>query len=93
MTFFCGGSRNVSKIIDLFDGVFILEVDLETLLHRLERRPEDEFGGKQSERDFVTQLYGTSDSIPSAGIMINTGRPVEQVVDEIIKYAAMFGPW
>jgi hypothetical protein len=28
VTFFCGGSRNFSKFIDLLDGVFILDVDL-----------------------------------------------------------------
>src|SRR6202041_1588774 len=30
VTFFCGGSRNFSKFIDLFDGVFVLEVDRDT---------------------------------------------------------------
>lgn len=88
ITFFCGGSRNFSKIIDLFDGVFILEVDLDTLLRRLARRPEDEFGGKQSERDFTARLYRTSEGIPQDGIVINTNRPVEQVVDEIIRHTA-----
>ena len=29
VTFFCGGSRNFAKFIDLFDGVFVLEVDLD----------------------------------------------------------------
>src|ERR1700691_471174 len=28
--FFCGSSRNFAKFIDLFDGVFVLEVDLDT---------------------------------------------------------------
>ena len=32
VTFFCGGSRNLSKFIDLFDGVFVLEVDLATFI-------------------------------------------------------------
>ena len=27
LSFFCGGSRNFPKFIDLFDGVFVLEVD------------------------------------------------------------------
>src|ERR1700722_3589970 len=31
VTFFCGGSRNFSKFIDLLDGVFVLEVDLDTM--------------------------------------------------------------
>lgn len=40
VTFFCGGSRNFSKFIDLFDGVFILEIDSETLKRRLDKRPK-----------------------------------------------------
>src|SRR6516225_616678 len=31
VTFFCGGSRNFAKFIDLFDGVFVLDVDLDTM--------------------------------------------------------------
>ena len=36
VTFFCGGSRNFPQFIDLFDGVFVLEVDLDTLIRRLD---------------------------------------------------------
>jgi broad-specificity NMP kinase len=36
-SFFCGGSRNFSSFIDLFDQVFVLEVDLDTLTHGLPR--------------------------------------------------------
>ncbi|MDN5790237.1 MAG: hypothetical protein L0H25_05120 [Micrococcales bacterium] len=35
-TFFCGGSRNFSKFVDLFDAVFVLGVDVETLSRRLD---------------------------------------------------------
>jgi hypothetical protein len=28
VAFFCGGSRNFSKFVDLFDGVFVLESTL-----------------------------------------------------------------
>jgi hypothetical protein len=50
VSFFCGGSRNFSKFIDLFDGVFVLDVDdVEILYRRLDERvardPTD-FGGK-----------------------------------------------
>lgn len=94
MTFFCGGSRNLSKIIHLFDAVFVLDVDLDTLLGRLAQRPEDEWGGKQSERDFTARLHRTREDrlhdrhIPKNGIVINTSRPLRQVVDEIIRHTA-----
>src|SRR5262249_7342723 len=37
VTFFCGGSRNFSKFIDLFDGVFVLDVDLDTMNRRIDQ--------------------------------------------------------
>ena len=36
VTFFCGGLRNFAKFIDLFDGVFVLEVDLDTMNRRID---------------------------------------------------------
>ncbi len=85
ITFFCGGSRNFSKFIDLFDGVFVLEVDLETLNRRLEKRPEDEYGGKQKEREHVLHLHQTKEDIPKNGIIIDATAPLEHVVDEIVR--------
>jgi broad-specificity NMP kinase len=49
VTFFCGGSRNFSEFIDLFDGVFVLEVDLDTLNRRLGERPE--MSGAENKRN------------------------------------------
>jgi hypothetical protein len=91
VTFFCGGSRNSPKIIQFFDGVFVLDVDLDTLLRRLERRPADEFGGKQSERDFTARLHGTTEGLPEVGMVIDTSRPLGQVVDEIIRHTEEVG--
>ena len=85
VTFFCGGSRNFSKFIDLFDGVFVLEIDLETLNRRLDERPYDEWGGKQSERDLIVRLHQTKEDIPKGGIVIDATKPIARVVDEIIR--------
>jgi hypothetical protein len=85
VTFFCGGSRNFSKFIDLFDGMFVLEVDLETLNRRLDARPVDEWGGKQSERDLIVRLHQTKEDIPQNGIVIDATKPLALVVDEIIR--------
>ena len=58
VTFFCGGSRNFSKFIDLFDGVFVLEVDLATLHRRLDERPDDEWGGgTPTERELIVRWH------------------------------------
>ena len=86
-TFFCGGSRNFSKFLDLFDGVFVLEVDLDTLHHRLDQRPDDEFGARQSERDLIVRLHRTKEDTPQDGIPIDATPPPAQVVDEIVRRA------
>src|SRR5688572_8273175 len=83
-TFFCGGSRNFSKFIDLFDGVFVLEVDLPTLHRRLDERPDEEWGGKQAERDLIVRLHRTKEDIPKDGVVIDATKPLTRVVDEII---------
>lgn len=86
-TFFCGGSRNFAEFLDLFDGVFVLEVDLETLHRRLDQRPEDEFGALPSERDLIVRLHRTKEGLPKNGIPIGATGPIADVVDEIIRRA------
>ena len=63
VTFFCGGSRNFSKFIDC-STIFVLDVDLDTLHRRLDQRPRDEWGSKQSERDLIVRLHRTKEDIP-----------------------------
>ena len=85
VTFFCGGSRNWSKFVDLFDEVFVLDIDLGTLLRRLDERPPDEFGSKPSERDLVLRLHRTRQDIPATGARIDAAKPLTEVVDEILR--------
>jgi broad-specificity NMP kinase len=83
-SFFCGGSRNFANFIDLFDGVFVLDADLDTLNRRLAKRPEDEWGGKASEREMLARLHATKEDLPKTGIVIDATMPIERVVDEIL---------
>lgn len=85
VTFFCGGSRNFSKFIDLFDGVFVLDVDLDTLNRRLDERPENEWGGKQAEREIIVRLHQTKEDIPKNGSIIDATAPLARVVDDIVR--------
>ena len=85
ISFFCGGSRNFHRFIDLFDGVFVLDVDLETLNRRLAGRPEDEFGGRPSERELIVRLHATKEDIPKSGVVIDATGPLKRVVDEILR--------
>jgi len=85
ISFFCGGSRNFPRFIDLFDGVFVLDVDLHTLNRRLTGRPEDEFGGRPSERELIVRLHATKEDTPQGGIVIDATAPIAHVVDEILR--------
>lgn len=85
-TFFCGGSRNFSKFIDLFDDVFVLEVDLATLHRRLDARPAEEWGGGVPvERELIVGWHQTKGDVPQDGTVIDATAPIEQVVDEILR--------
>jgi adenylate kinase family enzyme len=84
ISFFCGGSRNSHHFIDLFDEVFVLEVDLDTLNRRLAQRPDDEFGGRPVERALIARLHATKEDLPKTAVSIDATRPVARVVDEIL---------
>jgi gluconate kinase len=83
-TFFCGGSRNFRQFIELFDKVFILDVDAETLNERLDNRPEDHWGKRKSERELILRLHATKEDLPGRGIVLDATRPLVGVVGEIL---------
>ena len=86
VTFFCGGSRNFAKFIDLFDDVFVLEVDLDTMNRRLDERPDSEWGGgKPPERELLVRLHQTKEDNPKNGISIDATASVAPVVEEIVR--------
>ncbi|MDL2400908.1 AAA family ATPase [Rhizobium mayense] len=91
ISFFCGGSRNFHHFIDLFDGVFVLDVDLDTLKRRLASRPEDEFGGKPAEREIVLRLHATKEDIPKNATTIDATAPLASVVDDILSKCGEVG--
>ena len=86
VTFFCGGSRNFDEFIDVFDKVFVLDVDVDTLNERLDNRPDDDWGKSKSERELILRLHATKEDIPSIGIVIDATQPLVSVVDEILSH-------
>jgi gluconate kinase len=88
VTFFCGGSRNSDRFIGLFDEVFVLDIDLETLNRRLAARPENEWGGTASEGEFFARLqHATKEGIPRDAIIVDAMAPISRVVDTILENA------
>jgi hypothetical protein len=95
VTFFCGGSRNFAKFIDLFDGVFVLEVDRETMNRRIDERvaldPTD-FGGTPEERKLIERLYATKEDVPKNAMSVDATAPIARVVDDILSKCRERGP-
>ncbi|MBB2922276.1 AAA family ATPase [Cellulomonas cellasea] len=88
-TFFCGGSRNFPAFLDLFDGVVVLQVDLDTLHRRLDARPDEEWGGgRPTDRARLVHWHRTRTDVPPDGIPIDSTAPVDRVVDEILRRCA-----
>jgi thymidylate kinase len=92
-TFFCGSARNVAKFIHLFDRVFVLDVDLDTMKRRIAERvardPSD-FGGRPEEFELAVRLHATKQHVPKGGIVIDATAPLSRVIDEILRYAGCF---
>ena len=93
-TFFCGGSRNSDRFIDLLDGVFVLEIDLDTLNQRLAARPEDAWGGSASEGESFARLqHATKEGLPTNAIIIDATAPLSRIVDTILDHANVVSPY
>lgn len=86
VTFFCGHACNFGKFLELFDTVFVLDIDVETLNRRLDGRP-GEPGFAPDERAHVLRLHGSRDYLPP-GITIDTAGTVTAVADEILARAS-----
>ena len=85
-SFFCGGSRNSDRFLHLFDDVFVLEIDLDTLNRRLAGRPEDEWGGTACEGEsFARFQQATKAFLPRNAIIIDATAPLSSVVDTILE--------
>ncbi len=86
ITFFCGGSRNFEKFIDWMNGVFILDINTDTLCQRLNLRTADDWGARPEERALILQLHKSGSGLPGKGIHIDANRPVRLVTDDILRH-------
>lgn len=83
-TFFCGGSRNHRDFLHLFDQVFVLHLDADTLARRLAARPSGEFGAHPDEQRLITHLHATGEDLPKPAVPLDATAPVSSLVDAIL---------
>lgn len=89
--FVCGGTMNRDDFSHHFEKTFMLFIDDETLKHRLLTRTNNEFGKHPDE--LASQLEWNQKVVKHARekgyILIDSTKPVNEVVDEILSYVTM----
>lgn len=80
-----GIMTNQKDFLTLFDKVFLLQCDEETLLRRLNTRDSNDFAKEAADQEHVLGYYKEfeSDMIRLGAIPIGTSAPLEEVVENI----------
>jgi hypothetical protein len=84
--FVCGSSRNRDRFLPYFTKIFNLRIDDDTMRRRLEERTNNEFGKQPEELELMLRL-NRSDEKPAAALDVDATRPLDQVVDELLRLA------
>jgi broad-specificity NMP kinase len=87
--YLCGSAGGEDEFWDLLDRVIILDVDNETLRHRLATRTTNSYGKAAHELDgILTANVGWADAYAALGaIVIDGTRPIDEVVADVIRLA------
>lgn len=85
--FICGTAANRYDLWDMFEKVFCLSIDEDTLVHRLATRTNNDFG--KDPRDLKDVIgwhkYSEQTDIEAGAILIDATQSVDDIVDKIIE--------
>lgn len=87
IVFVLGMATNQNDYLQLFDKIFVLQCDPETFIKRIEIRTDNNFGkDKKVQKQIIarSKTYG-EEMISKGAIPINTNRPIDEVVEDIIE--------
>lgn len=89
IVFVLGMASNRDELASLFNKVLLLQCKPETFLHRLDTRTNNSFGKDPSIQNHILEWYEAFENglLKDGAISINTDRPVNEVVDEVIQQA------
>ena len=92
--FVCGVSSNEDEYLDLFDMVFALMVDVDTLKQRINDRDDNSFGKLPHEMETIMEWQqGVDDHYRKVGAqIIDAVKPLNEVVDEILAEVNRYTP-
>ena len=89
--FVCGSSRNSGRFLRYFTKVFNLRIDDETMRRRLEARTDDDWPLGRAGVELMLELNRRGERL--AGAMdVDATRPLDQVVDELLRLSGLDSP-
>jgi thymidylate kinase len=86
VVFLCGVAGGEKEVWDLFDGVFALIIDAETLKKRISNRTDNHFGKSEDELNLILSGHATyeTDYKGFGATIIDATQPINIVTDEIL---------
>ena len=87
--FLCGTASNEEDLWDLFDQVFVLDIDEQTLKHRILSRTDNDFGKNEHELEEILARHKESSrklSLPKV-TAIDASQPLDSVIQEVLDKA------
>ena len=91
MLFACGSSRNRDAFLPLFTSVFNLKIDDDTMRRRLQPRTDADWPLGPEGVELMLELNRTDEG-PAGAIDVDATRPLEQVVDDLLRLATAPSP-
>lgn len=87
LIFVLGSASNQDEFLSMFDKVIVLQCKPEVFIERLNTRTNNDFGKHKTIQDHLLTWYEDFENklIEGGAIAINTDRPINEVVDEVIK--------
>jgi dephospho-CoA kinase len=84
--FVCGVATNEDEYIDVFDVVFALSIDDDTLMHRIKTRAADSFGKNKNELETIREWQKSTEAyyLKIGAHVIDASQPITAVVGEIV---------
>lgn len=89
LLFVAGCASNQGKFYDRFEAIVLLSVPVDVLVQRLASRDTNSFGKNSAERDRILKDLAQVEPLlrASATVELDTRRPLEETVDEILQIA------
>lgn len=86
--FICGLASNQDKFYELFDRVFVLVIDQDPMIQRLNTRTENSFGRHPEQQASIIEWHKNFEksAIKIGGVVIDATKPLNIVVAEILSY-------